>query len=85
LGGLLLFEQSADVRRWSFFMTINKDLLDILVCPACRKDVELKDNFIVCTACRRQYPIREGIPIMLINEALTPDGAPKPQEKKDVG
>jgi uncharacterized protein len=57
-------------------MTISNDLLDILVCPACREKVELKDSFIVCTACRRRYPIREDIPIMLINEALPPEDAP---------
>ncbi|MFA5863965.1 MAG: Trm112 family protein [Phycisphaerae bacterium] len=54
-------------------MTINSELLEILVCPACREKVELKDEFIVCTACRRRYPIRDEIPIMLINEALPPE------------
>jgi uncharacterized protein YbaR (Trm112 family) len=51
-------------------MTINSELLEILVCPACRGKVEQKDQYIVCTACGRRYPIREEIPIMLINESL---------------
>ncbi len=62
-------------------MTINNELLEILVCPACRVKVELKGDFIVCTACRRRYPIREDIPIMLINEALPPEETPVPEKK----
>ncbi len=48
---------------------IDKELLDILACPACKADVELKDKKIVCTKCGKKYPIKDGIPIMLIDEA----------------
>ena len=48
---------------------IDKKLLEILACPVCKSDVILKDNKIVCTKCRRAYPIKEGIPIMLEEEA----------------
>ena len=48
---------------------MDKELLKILACPACKADVELKEEKIVCTKCRRKYPIRDGIPIMLIEEA----------------
>jgi uncharacterized protein YbaR (Trm112 family) len=48
---------------------INEELLKILVCPLCKADVVLKENKIVCVKCRRRYPIREGIPVMLIEEA----------------
>lgn len=48
---------------------IDKQLLDILACPACKADVELKDNLIVCKQCGKKYPIKNGIPIMLIDEA----------------
>ena len=48
---------------------MDQELLKILACPACKVDVELKDGKIVCTKCRRKYPIRDGIPIMLIEEA----------------
>jgi uncharacterized protein YbaR (Trm112 family) len=48
---------------------IDKELLDILACPACKSDVELKENKIVCKGCGRKYPIKDGIPIMLIDEA----------------
>jgi uncharacterized protein YbaR (Trm112 family) len=52
---------------------IDKDLLDILACPACRGDVELKDQKICCKSCGRRYPVREGIPIMLVDEAELPE------------
>lgn len=48
---------------------IDKELLDILACPACKADVELRDNKIICVKCGRKYPIKEGIPVMLIEEA----------------
>ena len=48
---------------------IDKELLDILACQECKADVELKENKIVCTKCGRKYPIRDGIPVMLVDEA----------------
>jgi hypothetical protein len=48
---------------------IDKELLDILICPACKGDVELKVNKIVCKKCGKKYPIKDGIPVMLIDEA----------------
>jgi uncharacterized protein YbaR (Trm112 family) len=48
---------------------IDKGLLDILACPACKADVELKDNKIVCKKCGKKYPIKDGIPVMLVDEA----------------
>ena len=48
---------------------IDKALLEILACPACKAPVELKHEKICCTQCGRRYPIRDGIPIMLIEEA----------------
>ena len=48
---------------------VDEDLLKILACPVCKADVVLKDNKIVCTQCGRKYPIRDGIPIMLVDEA----------------
>jgi uncharacterized protein YbaR (Trm112 family) len=50
---------------------ISEDLLAILACPSCKTKVELvKESWLVCTndECRRKYPIRDGIPIMLIEE-----------------
>ena len=54
---------------------IDQDLLDILACPACRAEVRLEDPFIVCTSCGLRYPVRDGIPILLVDEAVRPDAA----------
>jgi len=53
-------------------MAINKELLDILACPKCKGDVHLseKGDGIVCDNCKLMYPIRDDIPIMLIDEAV---------------
>ena len=48
---------------------IDKELLDILACPACKAAVQLRDGKICCAGCGNKYPIREGIPVMLIEEA----------------
>ena len=48
---------------------IDKELLDILACPDCKGDVLLKDNKIVCKNCAKKYPVRDGVPVMLIEEA----------------
>jgi LSD1 subclass zinc finger protein len=50
-----------------------KELLDILVCPACKKPLLLKNNgeSLKCAECRRVYPVRDNIPILLIDEAAT--------------
>lgn len=48
---------------------IDKELLSILACPACQGDVELKNQKIVCTLCGRKYPVKDGIPVMLVEEA----------------
>ncbi len=48
---------------------IDEELLKILACPACKSEVELKNEKIICKRCGRKYPIREGIPVMLVDEA----------------
>lgn len=48
---------------------IDKELLTILACPACKGRVEQKEDKIICCDCRRKYPIRDGIPVMLVDEA----------------
>ena len=51
---------------------IDDALLAILACPACQGDVALKDNRIVCVKCGRRYPIKDGIPVLLVEEAEKP-------------
>jgi uncharacterized protein YbaR (Trm112 family) len=50
---------------------VSKDLLEMLVCPLCKKPVVLTGNQkgLKCTECRRVYPIQDDIPIMLIDSA----------------
>jgi uncharacterized protein YbaR (Trm112 family) len=52
---------------------IPQDLLDILVCPVCKKRLQLKETgeSLKCTECRRVYPVRDNIPILLVDEAVT--------------
>jgi uncharacterized protein YbaR (Trm112 family) len=52
-------------------MAISAELLEILICPACRAKVELKGDGsgLRCVSCHRLYPIRDEIPVMLIDEA----------------
>ena len=54
---------------------ISKELLDILACPLCKTEIRLDGDRIVCDACGRRYPVRDGIPIMLVDEAELPEGA----------
>jgi len=52
-------------------MAIAKELLDILVCPLCKFPVKLTADGqgLKCGQCRRVYPIKDDIPVMLIDEA----------------
>jgi uncharacterized protein YbaR (Trm112 family) len=52
-------------------MALNKDLLEILVCPLDKAALELKpdQSGLKCTQCKRVYPVRDDIPVMLIDEA----------------
>jgi uncharacterized protein len=53
-----------------------KQLLDALVCPVpeCRKPLTLAADgtFLQCTSCRRIYPVRDGIPVLLVDQATLP-------------
>ena len=48
---------------------IDAKLLEILACPLCKTEVKLEGESLVCVQCGRRYPIRDGIPVMLIEEA----------------
>jgi hypothetical protein len=48
---------------------IDEELKAILVCPACKGDLVFEPTRIICPACRKAYPIRDGIPVMLVSEA----------------
>ncbi len=52
-------------------MPINQELLEILACPKCKGDLRLteKEDGLICDKCQLLYEIKDGIPIMLIEEA----------------
>ena len=51
---------------------VNEELLAILICPACGEGSTLAPDIVdvtlVCSRCARRYPVREGIPVMLVDE-----------------
>ncbi|HEX8960841.1 MAG TPA: Trm112 family protein [Geobacteraceae bacterium] len=52
-------------------MALSKELLDILACPKCKRSVALleDESALICAACGLKYPVRDGIPVMLLDEA----------------
>lgn len=55
-------------------MPIDAEFLEILACPACKSELVLKgEDRLLCAACRRSYPIRDDIPILLLDEATIED------------
>lgn len=52
-------------------MPIDKELLEILACPLCKTPVVEQGERLVCTKCGRRYPVRDEIPVMLVEEAET--------------
>ncbi len=67
--------------KWSLSMDegiISKELLEILACPLCKTDLQLREYVpgqfgLKCVSCRGIYPIRDGIPIMLIDDRIWED------------
>jgi len=51
---------------------ISQELLDILVCPSCKGDLDYKKEpeQLICGKCRLAYPVKDDIPIMLIDKAI---------------
>jgi uncharacterized protein len=53
-------------------MPISRELLEILACPKCKGNIKLTEteDGLICERCRLRYPIKDGIPVMLIDEAI---------------
>ena len=60
-------------------MPLSEQLLEILVCPACKGDLEYdrEAEKLICHACKLRFAIEDDIPIMLIEEAERLDGPPE--------
>lgn len=52
-------------------MALSHELVSILVCPQCKGTLDLDhaETGFTCPACRLRYPVRDGIPVMLVDEA----------------
>lgn len=55
---------------------MDPELLNLLACPVCKTGVRLDAIQLVCVQCQRRYPIRDGIPVMLVEEAELPRAEP---------
>jgi uncharacterized protein YbaR (Trm112 family) len=59
-------------------MNLDPALLEIIVCPDCHGDLAVDEaaSELVCTACGLAYPVKDDIPVLLVDEARRPDRAP---------
>jgi uncharacterized protein YbaR (Trm112 family) len=50
---------------------LSKELLEVLACPQCKGSLEYneKQNFLLCHNCKLKFKVKEGIPVMLLEEA----------------
>ena len=55
-------------------MNLDPRLLDVVVCPACRSSLAADEaaSELVCAGCGRAYPVRDDIPVLLVDEDRTP-------------
>ncbi len=53
-------------------MSLSPQLLEVLVCPRCKGPLEYREDesSLVCHRCALRYPVRDDIPVMLIDEAI---------------
>jgi len=63
---------------------LDKKILDFIVCPQCKSDLELDGEFLICKTCNVKYPIKNDIPILLIEEAVKINGDTSSGIKKEV-
>ena len=51
---------------------LDEELLSLLACPVCKTSVGRENDRLICSTCGRRYPIHDGIPVMLVDEAEQP-------------
>jgi uncharacterized protein YbaR (Trm112 family) len=59
---------------------LDEEFLSLLACPVCKTGVRREGEQLICDTCGRRYPIRDGIPVMLVEEAETAQASPQPTE-----
>jgi uncharacterized protein YbaR (Trm112 family) len=60
-------------------VNLDPELLEILACPNCRAALRVDEaaEELVCTGCGYAYPVRDDIPVLLVDEARRPQSAPE--------
>jgi uncharacterized protein YbaR (Trm112 family) len=53
---------------------INPELLEILCCPLGKAELKIEGETLICTKCGVIFPVRDNIPVLLIDEAKLPEG-----------
>ena len=59
---------------------LDEEFLSLLACPVCKTGVRREGEQLVCDTCGRRYPIRDGIPVMLVEEAEMAQASSPPKE-----
>lgn len=62
--------------------TLDPDLVRLLRCPMTKSPLRLEGEFLVAEVGGIKYPVREGIPVMLVEEAVLPEGVASLEEYK---
>lgn len=65
-------------------MTVNRDLLNIIACPVCKNALERDpgEEALICPVCAVRYPVRDGIPLLLAEQAKPLDPQPESAAEK---
>ena len=50
-------------------MALSQEVLQILACPACHGALRESGEYLFCSGCSLNFPVREGIPVLLLSEA----------------
>jgi uncharacterized protein YbaR (Trm112 family) len=49
-----------------------REVLELIVCPACHGRLSMAEGSIECASCGRRYPLEDGIPVLLVERATPP-------------
>jgi uncharacterized protein len=53
---------------------IAQHLLEVLRCPLGKAKLKEENNFLICTSCGLKFPVKDGIPVLILDEAVLPEG-----------
>jgi len=58
------------------------DIINDIVCPIGKKELYMEGDFLICNNCRVKFPVKDGIPVLIIEEAILPEGITSVNELK---